>query len=49
MSDLIREASWLRYYYQGEDALKDKDVLKDQAHMKLKQSSGALFMIPFAF
>jgi hypothetical protein len=49
MSDLIKEASWLRYYYQGEEALKDKDILKDQAHMKLKQSTSALFAIPFAF
>ena len=35
MSDLIKEANWLRYYYQGEDALKDKDIQKDKVHMKL--------------
>ncbi len=30
MSDLVREAKYLRYYYSSEDALKDKDILKNQ-------------------
>jgi hypothetical protein len=29
MSDLIKEAKWLRFYYSSDDAVKDKDLLKD--------------------
>ena len=29
MSDLIKEAKWLRFYYLSDDAVKDKDLLKD--------------------
>ena len=29
--------------------MKDKDMLKDQAHLRLQKSTNALFAIPFAF
>jgi len=34
MADLIKEANWLRFYHTSEDAVKDKDFLKDEAHIK---------------
>ncbi len=34
MSDLIKEANALRFYYASDDMLKDKDWLKDAAHIK---------------
>ena len=49
MADSIREVNWLRYYYTSDDAVKDKDLLKDQAHVKLTHKVNALFLVPTAF
>ena len=49
MADSIREVNWLRYYYTSDDAVKDKDLLKDQAHIKLTHKVNALFMVPTVF
>ena len=29
MSDLVKDVKYLRYYYSSEDAMKDKDILKN--------------------
>lgn len=34
MADSIKDANWLRYYFSSEDAVKDKDLLKDQSYLK---------------
>jgi hypothetical protein len=34
MSDLAKEAKYLRYYYSSEDSLKDKDILKNETFSK---------------
>ena len=34
MSDLLKEANFLRFYYTSDDAVKDKDVLKNKAYLK---------------
>ena len=34
MSDLVKEAKNLRYYYTSEDALKDKDILKNETFVQ---------------
>jgi hypothetical protein len=49
MSDTLKEINWLRFYHQSEDALKDKDILKDQAHLKLTKTTNALFALPLFF
>lgn len=47
MTDSIREAQWLRFYYQSEDAVKDKDLLKDKAWIRTTNKVNNLFMVPF--
>ncbi len=49
MADLIKEANWLRFYYSSDDAVKDKDLLKDKAFLKSSSKIDALFTLPFAF
>ena len=49
MADLIKEANWLRFYYTSDDAVKDKDLLKDQAHIKTSQKVSTLMTVPFFF
>ena len=49
MADSIREVNWLRYYYTSDDAVKDKDLLKDQANVKLTHKVNALFLVPTVF
>lgn len=49
MADLIKEANWLRYYYSSDDAVKDKDFLKDQAHIKTSNKVSTLLTVPFFF
>lgn len=49
MADLIKEANWLRFYYQSDDAVKDKDLLKDKAFLKSSSKIDALFLVPFGF
>ena len=46
MADLIKEANWLRYYHTSEDAVKDKDFLKDEAHLKFSQKISTLMTVP---
>ena len=47
MADLIKEANWLRFYHTSEDAVKDKDFLKDEAHIKFSQKISTLMTVPF--
>lgn len=49
MADLIKEANWLRFYFTSDDAVKDKDLLKDQAHIKTSQKVSTLMTVPFFF
>jgi len=49
MSDLIKEAKWLRFYYSSDDAVKDKDLLKDQAHISFTNKVNGLLAVPFFF
>lgn len=49
MADLIKEAAWLRYYHSSEAAVKDKDFLKDEAHIKFSKKVNTLMTIPFCF
>ena len=49
MSDLVREAKYLRYYYSSEDALKDKDILKNQTFATYQSRVQTLFLIPLGF
>lgn len=49
MSDSLREINWLRYWHQSEDAMKDKDILKDEAHIALKNKINGLYALPLAF
>ena len=47
MSDTIKEANWLRFYYASDDAVKDKDFLKDEAHIKYSRKVNSLMTVPF--
>ena len=49
MADLIKEANFLRYYYTSDDAVKDKDYLKDKAFQTYASKQTALFALPMAF
>ena len=49
MADLIKEANFLRYYYTSDDAVKDKDYLKDKAYQTYCSKQFALFTLPIAF
>lgn len=49
MADSIREANWLRFYYTSEDAVKDKDFLKNEAHIKLTHKVNVLLTVPLVF
>jgi hypothetical protein len=49
MADSIREVNWLRFYYTSEDAVKDKDLLKNEAHIKLTHKVNALMAVPLFF
>ena len=49
MADLIKEANWLRFYFTSDDAVKDKDILKDQAHLKSTHKISNLMTVPFVF
>lgn len=46
MADLIREANYLRFYHTSEDAMKDKDFLKNEAHIKYTNKVSTLLSIP---
>ena len=46
MSDLLKEANFLRFYYTSDDAVKDKDILKNKAYLKYQQTATGLFMLP---
>ena len=49
MADLIRDANYLRFYYTSDDAVKDKDYLKDKAFQTYTQKQTTLFSLPIAF
>ena len=49
MADLIKEANFLRYYYTSDDAVKDKDYLKDKAFQTYAKKQTGLFTLPIAF
>ena len=49
MSELVQDARYLRYYYTSEDALKDKDILKNQTFSLYTKRIQSLFLIPLGF
>ena len=49
MADLIKDANYLRFYYTSDDAVKDKDYLKDKAFLSYSQKQSSLFIVPMAF
>jgi hypothetical protein len=46
MADLMNEANYLRFYHTSEDAVKDKDFLKNQAFNKASRTASLLMMVP---
>ena len=48
MADLLQDANSLRYYFTSEDALKDKDSLKDQVYFKSCRVVSGFMMVPMA-
>ena len=46
MSDLVKDIKYLRFYHQPNDALKDKDILKNQSFRKYAHNVQTLFLIP---
>ena len=49
MADLIKDANFLRFYYTSDDAVKDKDYLKDKAFLTYQNKQSTLFALPLAF
>lgn len=47
MSDLIKDANLLRFYYTSQDMMKDKDHQKNQLHSAYTQKVNALMVVPF--
>ena len=48
MSDLIKEANFLRFYHTSDDAVKDKDFLKDVEFKSYTTKTTTLMMVPLA-
>ena len=48
MADTHKDLDFLRFYHTSEDALKDKDTLKNSSFEKYRMNSLVLFMIPAA-
>jgi hypothetical protein len=48
MADLMNEANFLRFYHTSEDAVKDKDFLKNQAFSKTSNTVSGLMFVPLA-
>jgi hypothetical protein len=48
MADLMNEANYLRFYHTSEDAVKDKDFLKNQAFNKASRTTSFLMMVPIS-
>jgi hypothetical protein len=48
MADTHKDLEFLRFYHTSEDALKDKDALKNAAYDKYRQNIAFLFAIPAA-
>ena len=46
MSDLIKDANYLRYYFTNEAMSMDKDVCKDQAFLDYKRKCTGLMALP---
>lgn len=44
----MHEANWLRFYHTSEDAVKDKDFMKDAEHMRTSAKVSTLMALPFA-
>lgn len=45
----MREANYLKFYHQSEAALKDKDYLKNETHLKHSKTVSSLFAVPLFF
>ena len=48
MADTHKDLNFLRFYHTSEEALKDKDALKNAAFDKYRQNCALLFAIPAA-
>ena len=49
MSDLVRDAKFLRYHYTSDEALLDKDIQKNASFEKYSINVGATFLVPLFF
>ena len=48
MSDLVKDIKYLRFYHTQDDALKDKDILKNLSFKDYQHKVGGLFLFPLA-
>ena len=49
MSDLVKDAKYLRYYHTSDEALLDKDILKNDSFTKYQYHVVAGFTVPLIF
>ena len=49
MADLLKDVNYLRFYYSSDDAMKDKDLNKNQLYEQYRQKVTALFAVPIGF
>ena len=49
MSDLVKEANYLRFYHTSADMMKDKDMQKNALFKDYARRVGALLTIPVGF
>ena len=49
MSDLVKDIAYLRYYHTPEDALKDKDILKNISYKNYAKNVTGAFIPPLIF
>ena len=49
MADLLKDVNYLRFYYSSDDAMKDKDLNKNQLIQQYNKKVSVLFGVPLAF
>ena len=47
MSDLLRDVDYMRFYHTSEAANRDKDTIKNEAHIRYTKRVQALTVVPF--
>ena len=48
MADTHKDLDYLRFFHTSEDSLKDKDILKTEAHAKYGRNVSTIFALPAA-